>query len=102
MRMTIKETVDQDFMGGKTVTRKIVIDGADEGDLLRLLSDAQQTAGRRLGGPVNFGDTGAIEVTDEMAAAARRVFLSPERIEALRETLGEVYRAMERARRAKR
>ena len=97
MRIVVKTTVDRDFMGGKTTTTKLVVDDADALDLLRLLGEAPQGADRRLGGP---GDPGGIAVTAAMEAAGRQVFLSPERVEALRETLGEVYRAMERARRS--
>ncbi len=83
-------------MGGKSTVTKFVIDEADDSDLLRLLSDAPQNATRRLGAPLN---TDAIDVNKAMQEAARKVFLSPERVEALRETLAEVYRAMEQARR---
>ena len=96
MRVVIKKKVDRDFMGGKTTVTKIVIDEADGSDLLRLLGDPQQDAGRKLCAPVN---TDAIDVSSAMQEAARKVFLSPSRVEALRETLAEVYRAMEQARR---
>ena len=96
MRVVIKKKVNRDFMGGKTTVTKVVIDEADGSDLLRLLSDPPQDASRRLGAPLN---TDAIDVNKAMQEAARKVFLSPERVEALRETLAEVYRAMEQARR---
>ena len=96
MRVVIKKKVDRDFMGGKTTVTKIVIDEADGSDLQRLLGDPPQDASRKLGAPVN---TDAIDVTSAMQEAARKVFLSPGRVEALRETLAEVYREMERARR---
>ena len=83
-------------MGGKTTVTKVVIEEADDSDLLRLLGDPPQDASRRLGAPVN---TDAIDVSSAMQEAARKVFLSPSRVEALRETLAEVYRAMEQARR---
>ena len=97
MRMVIKRVKTRDFMGGKTTTTTIVVDDADAVDLLRLLSDEPQSARRRLGDPRD-----PIEVTGAMEMAGRKVFLSPERVEALRDTLGEVYRAMERARRGSR
>ena len=97
MRVVIKKKVDRDFMGGKTTVTKIIIDEADGSDLLRLLSDPPQNATRKLGAPPNID---AIVVSDAMQDAARKVFLSPSRVEALRETLAEVYRAMEQARRS--
>ena len=96
MRIVIKKKVDRDFMGGKTTVTKVVIDEADGSGLLRLLSDPPQDAGRKLVAPVN---NDAIDVSGAMQEAARKVFLSPSRVEALRETLAEVYRAMEQARR---
>ena len=96
MRVIIKKKRNRDFLGGKTTVTKIVIDGADGSDLRRLLSDAPLDASRRLGAPLN---TEAIVVSSAMQEAARKVFLSPSRVEALRETLAEVYRAMEQARR---
>ena len=96
MRVVIKKKVIRDFMGGRTTVTKFVIDEADEADLLRLLSDPLQAASRRLGAPPN---TDTIDVNKAMQEAGRKVFLSPERVEALRETLAEVYRAMEQARR---
>ena len=96
MRITIKRTKGEDFIGGRTTVTKVIIDGADAADLLTILGGAQPSTNRRLGGPA---DPGAIEISAAMQAAARDVFLSPDRTEALRETLGEVYRAMERARR---
>ena len=99
MRVVIKKKIDRDFMGGKITVTKIVVDGADGSDLLRLLGDPPQDASRRLGAPV---DTDAIDVSSAMQEAARKVFLSPGRVEALRETLADVYRAMERARRTSR
>ena len=97
MRITIRKSKSTDFMGGRTTVTKITIDGASEADLLNVVGGARQNADRQLGGPV---DADAIEVGAAMQAAARNVFLSPDRVEALRETLCEVYRAMERARRA--
>ena len=99
MRIVIKKKVDRDFMGGKTTVTKIIIDEADGSDLLRLLGDPPQGSSRKLGAPVG---TDAIDATSAMLEAARKVFLSPGRVEALRETLAEVYRAMERARRTSR
>ena len=96
MRIVIRKKVDRDFMGGKTTVTKIVIDEADGSSLQRLLGDPAQDASRRLGAPV---DTDAIDVTSTMQEAARKVFLSPSRVEALRETLAKVYREMERVRR---
>ena len=83
-------------MGGKTTVTKIVIDEADGSDLLQLMSNPEQDASRKLGAPVN---SDAIDVSGAMQEAARKIFLSPERVKALRETLSEVYRAMEQARR---
>ena len=97
MRITIKKTRNEDFMGGRTSVREVTIDGADEADLLTILNGAGQDTGRRRGGPA---DPDAIEVSAAMQTAARGVFLSPDRVEALRETLDAVYRAMERVRRA--
>ena len=97
MRIVIKRTKNQDFMGSRTTVTKISVDGANDADLLNILDGAQAYPDRRLAGPV---DLDAIEVSEAMKAAARNVFLSPERIKALRETLCEVYRVMERARRA--
>ena len=92
MRIVIEKKVDRDFMGGKTTVTKIVIDGTDGSDPLRLQRNATRGARRRLSAPLT---SEAVEVSDAMQEAARRVFLSPSRVEALRETLVEVYRAME-------
>ena len=102
MRITIKKTKTDDFMGGRTQVMKITITDASEVDLFEILGGAQMYTGRRLAGPVGPSpvDPGAVGVSAAMQAAARDVFLSPERVEALRETLAEVYRAMEHARRA--
>ena len=98
MKIIIKTTVDRDFMGGKTRVTKVVIDDADGVDLSRLLGDAPaDAANARLDAPL---DIGTIEVSAAMREAARKVFLSPSRIAALRETLAEVYSAMEQARRS--
>ena len=97
MRITIKKTKGEDVLGGRTTVTKITIDGVEASDLLGILDGARPSNERRLGGP---NDAGAVEVSAAMQAAARDVFLSPGRVEALRETLAEVYRAMERARRA--
>ena len=83
-------------MGGSTTVTKITVDGAGGAELLSILGGVQPSTGRRLAGPVGPVD---VAVDEAMLAAARGVFLSPDRVEALRDTLAEVYRAMERARR---
>ena len=101
MRVRVKKKVKRGFMGDETRTTTVVFDGAEEGDVLQLLRDLRP--GRRAlpgsSGREDGGGTEGIEVTEAMLEAARRVFLSRDRVAALAGTLGEVFQAMERARR---
>ena len=99
MRITIRKKKRTDFMGSVTTVTTTVIEDAEEVDVLRLLGGTQLDAYTSFPRPA---DTRAIAVSEAMRAAGRAVFLSPERIAALRDTLDEVYRAMERARRNQR
>ncbi len=96
MRITIRTKKRVDFMGSVTTVTTTVIEDAEEVDVLRLLGGSPLAAYSAFPRPA---DSRAIEVSEAMRAAGRAVFLSPERIAALRDTLDEVYRAMERARR---
>ena len=96
MRVTIKKKKKVDFMGTATTVSTTTIEDADDVDVLRLLGGSQLDAYKRLPGPA---DGGAAAISEAMRAAGRGVFLSPGRIEALRDTLDEVYLAMVRAKR---
>ena len=98
MRITLTTVIDANDVGSPTITTKMKIKDVLKGESAQITwkTDIWVTQQQ-----FSSDDLENIEVTDEMKQAARQTFLTPDRVQALGDTLSESYKAMERVRRRK-